>query len=146
MGITFGAVRQGFFTNPDVAKGITAQKKRAFSKAGAFIRQRARTSIRRRKKSSPPGQPPSAHHPTGLKLIFFAWSEADETVVVGSVQFKGARGPKLGAKLLEHGGDATVQGKRGPRRLTYRGNPFMKPAALAELPKFAGLFKSSPGA
>lgn len=148
MAFDFAAVRKGFFTSPGVVAQLGTQKRKAFSKAGAFIRTRARQSIRRKKGSAPPGRPPHAHAAgnSGIKLIFFAWDAAAESVVVGPVRFDSAKGPKGGAALLEKGGEATARdGKGRPRKYRYRGNPFMAPAVAAELPKFAGLFRSSPG-
>jgi len=135
--------RRGFFDQAAVVKAVTAAKRKAFSKGGAYVRQRARSSIRRRKKSSPPGQPPSAHSGE-IKLIYFAWDANAESVVIGPVLFRAARGPRHGARLLERGGEATYQDAKGrPRRVRYRGNPFMAPALAAEAPRVAQLFKGS---
>lgn len=145
MPFDFATLRAGFFDQAAVVKAVSVAKRKAFSKAGAFVRTRARSSIRRRKKSSPPGQPPSAHSGE-IKLIFFAWDAKAESVVVGPVLYRSARGPRLGAKLLERGGEAAVPTAEGRlRRVFYRGNPFMAPALKAEAPKFAGLFKGSVG-
>lgn len=144
MAFDFATLRKSFFDAAAVSGAVSAAKRKQFPKAGAFVRQRARTSIRRKKGVSQPGQPPHAHSGQ-IKLIFFAYDARTEGVVVGPIIFTARRGPKMGAKLLEHGGEATVQETRGPRRLLFRARPFMLPALRAEMPKFAGLFKGSLG-
>jgi hypothetical protein len=145
MGFDFAALRSSFFDRSAVTDAVSAAKKKGLSKAGAFVRQRARTSIRRRKKSAEPGKPPSAHGGQ-IKLIFFAWDAAAETVVVGPAIFAAARGPKRGMTLLETGGQAQIKdGKGRPKRVRYAGNPFMGPAVRAELPKFPGVMAGAGG-
>ena len=64
-----------FFDRQRVMSGDRATRK-VFSKFGAFVRQTARSSIRKRKSISEPGQPPSSH--TGLlkRNIFFVFAPA----------------------------------------------------------------------
>lgn len=145
MGFDFAALRSSFFDRRAVLDDVARKNKKGQAKAGAYVRQRARTSIRRRKKSAEPGKPPSAHGGQ-IKLIFFAWDAAAETTVVGPAIFTAARGPKRGMKLLESGGEAQVKDDRGrPKRVRYRGNPFMGPAVRAELPKFPGVMAGAGG-
>jgi hypothetical protein len=74
---------------------------RQLSRFGAFVRQRSRSSIRKRKKVSDAGKPPTDR--TGpLKLIYFAYDRDSETVTIGPILFP-AKG-KAGADLLEYGG------------------------------------------
>lgn len=138
MGFDFAKVRSAFFDSPAVLAKVAAGKRRGLSKFGAFVRRRSRSSIRKRKASSPPGQPPSSHAGQ-LRLIFFAWDQSAESVVVGPVSTEGGgRAPQL----LEFGGTATRRRRDGrSRQLHYAGNPFMAPALDAELPKFASQFK-----
>lgn len=134
--IQFGIrqVRAAFFDQAAVRTALDAGTRKALSKFGAFVRQRARSSIRTRKKSSPPGQPPSSHEGSLKRLIFFAYDASAKTVVIGPVPFRAGEAPSL----LEHGGTAVKKSGR-PRR--YRGNPFVLPAARAELPKFPDLLR-----
>jgi hypothetical protein len=77
-----------FFDRRFVADRMRRANRQALSKAGAFIRTRARTSLRRRKKSSPPGRPPSVHSTDGvatLKNILFAYEPHGQSLVVGPV-------------------------------------------------------------
>ena len=81
-------MRDFFFDRQAVIDRMGKANVRAVSKAGAFIRTRARTSLRRRKKSSPPGRPPSVHSTDNvatLKNILFAYEPHAQTLVVGPV-------------------------------------------------------------
>jgi hypothetical protein len=146
MGFNFAALRSGFFDASGIVKRVAAAKRKAFGKAGAFVRQRAKTSIKKKKKGTSPAGSPPYSHAGQLRLIFFSWDAKAESVVVGPILFAATRGPKQGAKLQEHGGEATYQdGKGRTRHARYPARPFMLPALKAELPKFAGLFKGSLG-
>lgn len=139
MAFDFSAIQRTFFTSNEVLKALDKKTRSALSKFGAFVRTRARSSIRKRKKASEPGSPPSSHVGTLKKLLFFGYDAQSKSVVVGPVPF---RGPAVAPALLEYGGQAIQQQKGKPsRRLFYRPRPFMQPALKAELPKFAGLFK-----
>jgi hypothetical protein len=134
-------IRQSFFNTESVMRKVKAGRKRALSKIGAYVRQRARTSIRRRKKSSPPGQPPSAHSGE-IKLIFFGYDDRSGSVVVGFVRARSkTSGSGVVPRLLEGGGDVTRRTPKGLRRLHYRGNPTMGPAEASERPRFADAFR-----
>ena len=81
-------MRQFFFDRQAVIGRMDKANVRALSRAGAFIRTRARTSLRRRKRSSPPGQPPSVHSTDNvatLKNILFAYEPNNRALVVGPV-------------------------------------------------------------
>jgi hypothetical protein len=128
-------IRAAFFDSDLVAEKLEAGKRRAFVRLGSYVRTAARSSIKRRKKSSPPGRPPSAHSGE-IKLIFFSWDEQTQSMVVGPVIFQGKSGGGIVPKLLEYGGDVA----RGGEQKHYAGNPFMVPAAHRELPKVKSLF------
>lgn len=100
-----GSVEQfksAFFDRDAVLKAMDRTTAKALSKFGAFVRQRARTSLRYREASAPPGQPPSAHKTmnrakrskkTGVtkiqsvsplrEFIFFAYEKETQSVVIG---------------------------------------------------------------
>ena len=126
-----------FFDRPGVAGKIKAATKKALSKFGAFVRTAARRSIRTRKKSSTPGNPPSSHVGLLKKLIFFGYDNETETVLVGPHLLNGRS--TSGAALLEFGGVGQVNGKRA----TYHRFPFMAPALEGERDKFPGLFANA---
>ena len=127
-----------FFDRAGVIKKVKDGTKSVLSKAGAFVRRRAQTSIRKRKKSSTPGSPPSSHVGLLRQLIFFGYDARTESVVVGPKLLK-SKSPTV-PQLLEFGG--RVRTKEGTPN-TYRRFPFMAPALKAEAPKFPSLFANA---
>jgi hypothetical protein len=118
--------RKSFFDTGKVTTALDKATKKALSKFGAFVRQRAKSSIRSRKQISQPGQPPSNHAGHLKRLIFFQYSADEKTVVIGPVPFRRGIAPSL----LESGG---VRISKNGRPLKYRQRPFMKPAFDKEL-------------
>jgi len=131
-----------FFDTDRVKRAADTATRTVLSKAGAFIRTAAKSSIRKRKAISAPGQPPSSH--TGLlkRFIFFGYDANRKTVVVGPMRLN----QKIGAapEALEHGGQSTVvsglRGKRRKRRIRIAARPYMGPAMVKVIPKFPGLW------
>ena len=142
-----GRLTGDFFDRDKVRRAIDNAAKRAMSKFGAFVRQRARTSIRKRKGVSPPGRPPFSHVGTLRRGILFAFDSARNSVVIGPVPL----GSRSGApERLEYGGTGTVVASRrgggtGATR-RYLKHPYMQPAFEAELPKARELLRNSLGA
>jgi hypothetical protein len=135
----FNELKAAFFDTDAVMRAVKAAERKVLSKMGAFIRTRARSSIRKRKATSAPGQPPSSHEGSLKRLIFFAYDAQRNSVVIGPVQFKQGTAPKL----LEFGGETTRRYKSGAmRRMKYHARPFMAPAGKAEAPKFQELLKN----
>lgn len=133
-----------FLDSPHVQRAMDAATRRALSQVGAFIRQRARTSIRKRKGASRPGGPPHSHAGHLRRLIFFAWDAVAESMVIGPVPFREGQAPHL----LEFGGTTvrrtTRRRGRGRRhRMRYRKRPFMGPALEAELPQLPSRWRNS---
>jgi len=133
--------KRAFFDAPQVLAATTAAERRVLSRFGAYVRQRARTSIRSRAGTSTPGMPPFSH--TGLlkRFLFFAYDTSRRSVVIGPVRLDGRTGEAL--PLLEHGG--TTQRPR-PGRVdpsTYTPRPFMRPAFQRELSKLPPLWRDS---
>lgn len=127
-----------FFDRAAVERAVDNGTRRALSRFGSFVRQRARTSIRKRKATSKPGSPPSSHEGSLRRLILFAYDPSRKSVVIGATPFKRGEAPAL----LEYGGTVTRKGRDGNLRvLHYRPRPFMAPAFKAELPKAALMFK-----
>ena len=82
-------VSKFFFDREGVRKKMGNANAKAMSKVGAFIRRRARTSLRRRKAVSEPGSPPSVHSTDGvatLKNILFAYDPSSQSLAVGPVK------------------------------------------------------------
>lgn len=77
-----------FFDRPAVDRALDRATKKNLSKAGAYIRKRARSSLRRRKKPASPGSPPSVHsddNVANLKNILFAFDPNALAVFIGPV-------------------------------------------------------------
>ena len=137
-------IKSLFFDRPKVMRATDRATLRVLSKAGAFIRQRAKTSIRRRKGSAPPGSPPHSHEGSLRRLILFGYEPARKTVVVGPARFKQGEAPAL----LEFGGTVarsrhTRRGKTRRYTARYRSNPFIGPALEKELPSLPKLWAQS---
>jgi hypothetical protein len=131
-----------FFDKAAVVSLLDKQTRAALSKAGAFVRQTAKHSIRKRRKISSPGQPPSSHEGSLRRLIWFAYDPVHRSVVIGPARFREGEAPAL----LEFGGEVTrtSNGKRrGQRVATYKARPFMGPALEKETPKLPALWGRS---
>ncbi|MEZ6233406.1 MAG: hypothetical protein R3B68_04380 [Phycisphaerales bacterium] len=136
-------IKSLFFDRPAVTRSVDGAKRRVLSKAGAFIRTAARTSIRKRKGSAAPGKPPHSHEGSLRRLIFFGYYRANDSVVVGPVGFKKSVAPRA----LEHGGATVVvarrRGRLQSRKVKIQARPFMAPALERERPKLPVLWRNS---
>lgn len=136
-------IKDVFFDRPAVKRSVDAAKRRVLSKGGAFIRTAARTSIRKRKGSAPPGKPPHSHKGTLRRLILFGYDKSSDSVVVGPVGFTRSTAPNV----LEFGGKATLvrrrRGKLVRERAAYDSRPFMGPALQKERPKLPSRWANS---
>lgn len=116
--ITYRATKL-FLDRDAVQKAAGRRNARALAKAGAFVRRRARSSIRRRKKVSEPGGTPSAHSKSpvdSIKNILYVYDPASRTVVIGPVRLN-QRNTVNGRRstvpeLLEIGGTARIEEER----------------------------------
>jgi len=131
-------VRQLFFDSPRVVAAVDRAKRKALSRGGAFVRTRARSSIRKRKGPSAPGRPPHSHEGSLRRLIFFGYDRQTDSVVVGPLGF----GKKTAPNVLEFGGRTTItrrrKGRRVRRRVRIARRAYMGPALEKEkrnLPK-----------
>ena len=139
-----------FFDRQIVIDAVGKATAKNLSKAGSFIRTSARSSLRRRKSTSQPGEPPSVHSKdrvATLKNIWFVFDPANRSVIVGPLKLNGSRlegsDRKTVPSLHELGGAAVVKSKKRKRRARYAPRPFMGPAMQRELPKFEGLWANS---
>lgn len=111
-----------FFDSHRVLASVDVATRQALSKTGAYVRTRARSSIRRRKKASPPGRPPSDHGGALKRLLLFAFDPAAFSTVVGPVKFGGGVQAPRAPRALEAGGDVTrvrlVPAAKGGRAAT----------------------------
>ena len=142
IGLSFKSAQSGFFDRKSVKRAVDKTSRRILSRFGAFVRQTARSSIRRRKSISRPGQPPTSW--TGLlkKFLFFSFDHERRSVVIGPVRLNKSSGEA--PSLLEHGGSAQRTDRRGKRRrVTYESRPYMGPAFEKELPKLPEMWRDS---
>ena len=142
----FGFVtKEMFFDRGNVRKKTDSATRRVLGKFGAFVRRAARSSIRKRKRTSAPGEPPSSH--TGLlrKFIFFGYDTERHSVVIGPQRLNQKVGDAPHA--LEQGGTSTVveglRGKRKKRRVKLTARPDMGPAFEQEQPKLPAMWRDS---
>jgi len=140
IGLRISQAKGMFFDRQAVVDAADRAQRQVLSKFGAFVRQTARSSIRKRKAISEPGAPPSGH--TGLlkRTIFFVYSPEARSVLIGPVLLnKRTDAPRL----LEHG-DTVVRRRRQRRvRMNYRARPFMGPAFEREQQKLPALWRNS---
>jgi hypothetical protein len=142
--------KQFFFDRQIVISAVGVATAKNMSRAGAFIQRAARSSLRRRKNASAPGQPPSVHtndRVATLKNIWFTFDPANTSVVVGPLKLgrsklSGSNQPTVPA-LHEYGGVAVAGKGKRRRRARYAARPFMGPAMIKEMPKFEGLWADS---
>lgn len=89
-------------------------KRRNLIRAGAIVRRRMRSGLRRRKRISRPGERPSIHgsRSKNLRFILFLYDQRTESVVVGPVKFAGGTDAPA---VLEKGGTATIRRRRRPK-------------------------------
>jgi hypothetical protein len=135
-----------FFDAKKVIDATTKAERKVLSRFGAFVRRSARSSIRKRRKVSSPGQPPSSH--TGLlrRFIFFAYDPWRKSVVIGPARLNQKVGDA--PRALEHGGRSRVTAGRRRRRrvvrtVTIGARPFMGPAFDKEKPKLSAMWRDS---
>ncbi len=141
-------VKAMFFDRPRVQRAVSHANRRALSRAGAFVRTRARTSMRKRRGTSRPGRPPYAHQGSLRRMILFGYEPSRETVVVGPVGFRSSDAPNA----LEFGGRTTVVRRRRSSRMGQRviktrvriaARPYMAPALDKERPNLPALWRNS---
>ena len=138
-------VKRMFFDTKTVRSKTDKATRRVLSKFGAFVRQTAKRSIRKRKKTSEPGKPPSSH--TGLlkKFIYFGFDVVRRSVVIGPVRLT-QKGRGEAPSVLEYGGIVTMRPRRRAgkkRRANIRPRPFMGPAMEKEKQQLPALWRDS---
>jgi hypothetical protein len=145
IGLRAGQAKGLFFDSKKVMAATTKAERRVLSRFGAYVRRSARSSIRKRKGTSAPGQPPSSH--TGLlkRFIFFAYEPRRRSVVIGPARLNQKTGEALPA--LEHGGPVRIVSRRKVARrrriIRIRPRPFMGPAFEREKPKLPAMWRDS---
>ncbi len=83
MSLRFDAKKM-FFDRRAVIDAVGRANVKVLSHAGAFIQRRAKSSIRKRKRASRPGEPPSSHVGTLRNLIYFGFDTGNSVGRRGS--------------------------------------------------------------
>jgi len=133
-------VKRMFFDSKTVRQKTDKATRRVLSRFGAFVRQTAKRSIRKRKKISAQGQTPSSH--TGLlrRFILYAYQQARRSVIIGPKRLGSKRGQAPSA--LEYGGRSATS-ERQSRTIKIRPRPYMGPAFEKEKPQLGRLWRDS---
>ena len=138
--------KQMFFDRKAVTGAVDKAARRVLSRFGAFVRRGAKSSIRKRKRISAPGEPPSSH--TGLlkRLIYFGYDRQRRSVVIGPQRLNQKVGDA--PEALEYGGFSTViegssRRSRRRRRMRIAARPYMGPAFQKEQPKLPAMWAGS---
>ena len=146
-------VKSLFFDAKELVEKLDPETRKALSKFGAFVRRRAKSSLKYGTASSPPGSPPTVHRTQSRtktnkngavkvqmvsplrELLFFKYDPSSKSAVIGPE----LGGSKSGApETLEEGGTAKVFG----RTLSVAARPTMRPAFAAELGNVMGNFRN----
>ena len=136
------SAKSQFFDRPAVRNAVDKATRKVLSRFGAFVRTTARSSIRRRKRVSKPGEAPTSW--TGLlkRFVFFSYDAGSRSVVIGPVRLNRTDGEA--PRLLEHGGQATRRDRSGKsRRVEYEPRPYMGPAFEKERQQLPALWRDS---
>jgi hypothetical protein len=140
--LVFKVAKASFFDRPAVTSAVEKAAIKVLSRFGAFVRTRARTSIRKKKGTSPPGGPPYSHVGLLRKFIFFSYDKSTESVVIGPTLINSPTGAP---ENLEYGGTterpAWYRGK--DKTIRIRPRPYMGPAFDAELPNLEPMWRDS---
>jgi len=137
--------RNMFFNRKAVTGAVDKAARRVLSRFGAFVRRGAKSSIRKRKRVSLPGEPPSSHSGLLKRFIFFGYDRQRRSVVIGPMRLNQKVGDA--PEALEEGGTSTIvaglRGRRRKRRVKVKARPFMGPAFEKEKPKLPGMWANS---
>ena len=134
--------KQMFFDSKAVTSAVDKATGRVLSRFGAFVRQAAKSSIRKRKKPSAPGSPPSSHVGLLRKFIWFSYEPNRRSVVIGPARLSyNNRGQA--PNLLEYGGTTTIRLRKRKKRVRIRARPYMGPAFEREKAQLPALWKNS---
>ena len=106
--------RVAFFDTKEVRSKVSEATRKVLSKFGAFVRQTAKQSMKKKNGPAPPGQPPHSHVGLLKRWILFGYDKTRESVVVGPSKL-----PKKGnvPETLEKGGTVT---RKNPRRINRK--------------------------
>jgi hypothetical protein len=150
LGFRIDQAKHLFFDRQAVTGAVDKGTLKGLSRFGAFVRRDARTSIRKAKKTSQPGEPPKSK--TGLlrDFLFFVMERASRSVLIGPAKINGKGEGDSIPETLEKGGRVRRRrlklrrGRKAEREVynaTYDPRPFMAPAFEKNLPKVPAIFQ-----
>lgn len=153
MKIDINNVQQFFFDKQAVMDAVGAAKARVMSRQGSLVRTIMRRSMRRRKGTSEPGQPPFAHTGRIRDNVFFSFDPISDSCVIGPVLLNRSTDAP---HTLDKGGYAAVipRDKKGrllaiaaARTVQVRiaARPFSEPALENALPYLASEWEDQVG-
>jgi hypothetical protein len=145
-------IKEMFFDRKGVMHAVDDATRRSLSRAGAFVRTSARSSMRRVKanaKPSAPGSPPRARLGFIKDFLFFSYDASHKSVIVGPARLNGRGGEA--PHVQEFGGTASITVRQGfgKRRRRVRVNahyparPYMWPALQKNLNVIPEQFRDS---
>lgn len=142
IGLSLESVKASILEQEKILDSAERASLRALARFGAFVRQRAKTSIRPRDKISEPGKPPSSHVGLLRDRILFEVERAAKNVVIGPMLLRGTTSPDALA-ALEHGGQSLIMDRGQAKSALIQARPFMQPAFDIELEKAPYLWENS---
>jgi hypothetical protein len=124
--IPLARTKQLFFDRKRVTSALDKGTRKVLSQFGALVRKTARWSIRKRKRSSLPGQPPSSH--TGLlkRFLFYSYDDSRKSVVIGPAKLNAKKG--YVPEVLEYGGTTLLEIGKEKKKVQIASRPYMNPA------------------
>jgi len=139
-GLDLKTAKSQFFDRNWIKKRMEAGTRKALSLFGAYVRQTARRSIRKRKGTSRPGRPPFSH--TGLlkKYIYFGYDPNKRSVVIGPVSLYSRGKSGKAPETLEYGGKVTLPDGQSTK---IKPRPYMGPAYEEELLTVSKLWRNA---
>jgi hypothetical protein len=149
-----------FFDKKAVTDKVDATERRLLSRVGAFVRRKAKSSLKYGKGTSSPGQPPVVHRSIGFtrtktdkhgvtkkqllsplrELMFFAYDSASNSVVIGPAIWNHDTGIPA---ALEWGGSSIAVHNGRQVTITIGARPTVTPALETEAPKAIATLKDS---
>ena len=156
--IAFRVDRRMFFDRKPVMSAVDKTTRQVLSRFGAYVRTRARSSIRRRKSISKPDQAPTSQTGVLKAGIVFGYDKRAQTVVIGPMplnQKRAGTGWKT-LQALEEGGYSTLaegpwsrrrgaRTRRRTRQIYVEARPFMQPAFDKEKKNLPDMWQNSIG-
>lgn len=133
-----------WFDDAKVIKMLNRKERKALNRFGGTVRKHAQYSMKTRKGSAPPGEPPYAHDRKLLKrMLYYSFDPANKSVIVGPVRLNETKNYHV-PLVLEKGGrgyQKTESGRVIPRQ--YEARHYMGQAAAPYYGRIAQWYADS---